>query len=256
MEFGIFTQAKLPSKHGGVKRNHYIYGLAQQIDLGYAREQPGQLVATYLEHYAVASRTFDPQKPSRIYVHYRDVVADLFLTGSGREPNVVQQILHRLDSENAMLLCIDSLSPYACRHFARQFGGRSPQQVSQQQVVHAFQERLGIRNATIVQTSSYDSTIYPKNITIATDVGHFSVRRHDEVVQKDFPAEALPHIFPNAVNAPPIYLKHRKHFLLLADGTDLENLKLRPHSSCETGDVLASLRCDCGDQFHQTMKNI
>lgn len=32
-----------------------------------------------------------------------------------------------------------------------------------------------------------------------------------------------------------------------------EPVLVRVHSSCETGDVLGSLRCDCGDQLHQSM---
>jgi 3,4-dihydroxy 2-butanone 4-phosphate synthase / GTP cyclohydrolase II len=35
-----------------------------------------------------------------------------------------------------------------------------------------------------------------------------------------------------------------------------EPVLVRVHSSCMTGDILASLRCDCGDQLHQAMKMI
>ncbi len=31
---------------------------------------------------------------------------------------------------------------------------------------------------------------------------------------------------------------------------------VRVHSSCETGDILGSLRCDCGDQLHKAMKQV
>ncbi len=33
-----------------------------------------------------------------------------------------------------------------------------------------------------------------------------------------------------------------------------ESILVRVHSSCETGDVLGSLRCDCGDQLHKAME--
>ncbi|MFH1319337.1 MAG: bifunctional 3,4-dihydroxy-2-butanone-4-phosphate synthase/GTP cyclohydrolase II [Bacteroidota bacterium] len=33
-----------------------------------------------------------------------------------------------------------------------------------------------------------------------------------------------------------------------------ESVLVRVHSSCATGDVLASLRCDCGDQLHKAME--
>lgn len=35
-----------------------------------------------------------------------------------------------------------------------------------------------------------------------------------------------------------------------------EAVLVRVHSSCVTGDVLASLRCDCGNQLHQAMKKV
>ncbi|MBO5834775.1 MAG: bifunctional 3,4-dihydroxy-2-butanone-4-phosphate synthase/GTP cyclohydrolase II [Bacteroidales bacterium] len=35
-----------------------------------------------------------------------------------------------------------------------------------------------------------------------------------------------------------------------------ESVLVRMHSSCLTGDVLGSLRCDCGDQLHMAMKAI
>jgi 3,4-dihydroxy 2-butanone 4-phosphate synthase / GTP cyclohydrolase II len=35
-----------------------------------------------------------------------------------------------------------------------------------------------------------------------------------------------------------------------------EPVLVRVHSSCFTGDILGSLRCDCGDQLHQAMKMV
>jgi len=35
-----------------------------------------------------------------------------------------------------------------------------------------------------------------------------------------------------------------------------EPVLVRVHSSCMTGDILGSLRCDCGDQLHQAMQQI
>jgi 3,4-dihydroxy 2-butanone 4-phosphate synthase/GTP cyclohydrolase II len=35
-----------------------------------------------------------------------------------------------------------------------------------------------------------------------------------------------------------------------------EPVMVRVHSSCMTGDILGSLRCDCGDQLHKAMKMI
>jgi 3,4-dihydroxy 2-butanone 4-phosphate synthase/GTP cyclohydrolase II len=35
-----------------------------------------------------------------------------------------------------------------------------------------------------------------------------------------------------------------------------EAVLVRVHSSCMTGDILGSLRCDCGDQLHAAMKMV
>ena len=35
-----------------------------------------------------------------------------------------------------------------------------------------------------------------------------------------------------------------------------EPILVRVHSSCETGDILGSLRCDCGDQLQQALKQV
>lgn len=50
---------------------------------------------------------------------------------------------------------------------------------------------------------------------------------------------------------------NKEHLALVkGDVTGKENVKLRIHSECFTGDILGSLRCDCGDQLQETMKRI
>lgn len=44
--------------------------------------------------------------------------------------------------------------------------------------------------------------------------------------------------------------------LVMGDVTDGEPTLVRIHSGCFTGDVLGSLRCDCGDQLHKAMQMI
>lgn len=44
--------------------------------------------------------------------------------------------------------------------------------------------------------------------------------------------------------------------LVKGDLTDGENVLCRVHSECLTGDTFGSLRCDCGDQFAQAMRQI
>ena len=58
------------------------------------------------------------------------------------------------------------------------------------------------------------------------------------------------HLYRSAVDG--------QHHLALVRG-DLESARdvlVRVHSECLTGDVFSSLRCDCGSQLHQAMKQI
>ncbi|MEI7596946.1 MAG: bifunctional 3,4-dihydroxy-2-butanone-4-phosphate synthase/GTP cyclohydrolase II [Bacteroidota bacterium] len=44
--------------------------------------------------------------------------------------------------------------------------------------------------------------------------------------------------------------------LIKGEWTDEESILVRVHSSCVTGDIFGSYRCDCGDQLHQAMQMI
>ncbi len=44
--------------------------------------------------------------------------------------------------------------------------------------------------------------------------------------------------------------------LVMGDVRDQDNVLVRVHSECFTGDVLGSRRCDCGDQLHGAMRII
>ena len=49
----------------------------------------------------------------------------------------------------------------------------------------------------------------------------------------------------------------QEHFALIkGEWTDTEPLLVRVHSSCMTGDILGSKRCDCGEQLHRAMQMI
>ncbi|MCH5235600.1 MAG: bifunctional 3,4-dihydroxy-2-butanone-4-phosphate synthase/GTP cyclohydrolase II [Muribaculaceae bacterium] len=44
--------------------------------------------------------------------------------------------------------------------------------------------------------------------------------------------------------------------LIKGDVTDGEPVLVRVHSSCATGDIFGSMRCECGEQLHQAMEKI
>jgi len=52
-------------------------------------------------------------------------------------------------------------------------------------------------------------------------------------------------------------LDDKEHLALVkGDIENAENVLVRVHSECATGDVFSSLRCDCGEQLHMAMKRV
>jgi GTP cyclohydrolase II len=52
-------------------------------------------------------------------------------------------------------------------------------------------------------------------------------------------------------------LDGKEHVALVCGDVDgTEEVLTRVHSECVTGDVFASLKCDCGEQLHQAMQDI
>jgi 3,4-dihydroxy 2-butanone 4-phosphate synthase/GTP cyclohydrolase II len=51
-------------------------------------------------------------------------------------------------------------------------------------------------------------------------------------------------------------LTGKQHVALIKGDVNKEPVLVRIHSECLTGDILGSLRCDCGDQLHAAMERI
>lgn len=52
------------------------------------------------------------------------------------------------------------------------------------------------------------------------------------------------------------HLDRKEHIALVkGDVAGKENVMVRLHSECFTGDVLGSMRCDCGAQLRTAMKD-
>jgi 3,4-dihydroxy 2-butanone 4-phosphate synthase/GTP cyclohydrolase II len=82
-------------------------------------------------------------------------------------------------------------------------------------------------------------------------------RQHEKLVERittvDFPTEHGDfklHLYRSAVDD--------HHHLALEKGhvAGMKNVLVRVHSSCLTGDVFGSSRCDCGNQLHEAMRRI
>ncbi|MCE5200199.1 MAG: bifunctional 3,4-dihydroxy-2-butanone-4-phosphate synthase/GTP cyclohydrolase II [Armatimonadota bacterium] len=96
------------------------------------------------------------------------------------------------------------------------------------------------------------------NLKIVTIADLIKYRRINERLVFEFAACRIPtkygdfvaHGYQSTVESSP-YIA-----LVMGDVSDGEPTLVRIHSGCFTGDVLGSLRCDCGDQLHKAMEMI
>ena len=82
-------------------------------------------------------------------------------------------------------------------------------------------------------------------------------RQHEKLVERvtevDFPTdhgEFTLHLYRSEVD------DHHHLALVKGDVHGKKNVMVRMHSSCLTGDVFGSCRCDCGPQLHEAMRRI
>lgn len=82
-------------------------------------------------------------------------------------------------------------------------------------------------------------------------------RRHERLVQRDAEARLPTRYGQFRVIAYSVqYEVQQPIVMVLGDLSSVDAPLVRLHSSCFTGDLLASLRCDCGDQLHMAMQMI
>jgi len=84
------------------------------------------------------------------------------------------------------------------------------------------------------------------------------VRRKNERLVKRVVKTNLPTQFGNFIMYVYESILDREHHLALVKGNikNSRDVLVRVHSSCLTGDVLHSVRCDCGEQLHKSMEMI
>lgn len=94
-----------------------------------------------------------------------------------------------------------------------------------------------------------------KMITIAQVIEH---RRRTEKLVERGPSARLPTVFGDFTAIGYRSIVDDKHHvaLVLGDVEDVEDVLVRVHSECLTGDVFGSLRCDCGDQLEAALRMI
>lgn len=88
----------------------------------------------------------------------------------------------------------------------------------------------------IINKSEFKRVERKLEVNIPTEFGIFNVSAYRSITQDD---DAHTHLA-----------------LVMGDITSPESVLTRIHSECFTGDVLGSLRCDCGPQLHKALEMI
>jgi 3,4-dihydroxy 2-butanone 4-phosphate synthase/GTP cyclohydrolase II len=96
------------------------------------------------------------------------------------------------------------------------------------------------------------------NLKICTVADLIEYRRRSEVLIERGATAELPTKFGNfKITAYRSKLDNQEHVVLTyGELQDKEDVLIRVHSECLTGDVFGSLRCDCGSQLHSALKQI
>ncbi len=96
------------------------------------------------------------------------------------------------------------------------------------------------------------------NLKICSVADLIEYRRRSEILIERGATANLPTMFGDfKITAYRSKLDNQEHVVLTyGDLHDKEEVLIRVHSECMTGDVFGSLRCDCGSQLHSALKQI
>jgi len=113
-------------------------------------------------------------------------------------------------------------------------------------------------DGTMARVPELDKFRKKHNLKWCTVADLVAYRRRSEVLITRGKTAKLPTIFGDFnIAAYKSRVDKLEHIALVyGDIKDKENVLVRVHSECLTGDVFASMRCDCGDQLHGAMRQI
>jgi 3,4-dihydroxy 2-butanone 4-phosphate synthase/GTP cyclohydrolase II len=97
-----------------------------------------------------------------------------------------------------------------------------------------------------------------QDMTVVSIEDIYKYRLHKETFVKRGATANLPTKYGNFKTVPFIQLSdHSEHIALIkGNWTKKDAVLVRIHSSCATGDIFGSYRCDCGSQLHESMRMI
>jgi 3,4-dihydroxy 2-butanone 4-phosphate synthase / GTP cyclohydrolase II len=113
-------------------------------------------------------------------------------------------------------------------------------------------------DGTMARRLDLDSFAEKHNLKIATISDLIKYRQHKERLINRVSSANLPTVFGNfKIIAYETNIDDALHLAIVKGEIEgRENVLVRVHSECLTGDMLGSLRCDCGDQLHRAMEMI
>jgi len=113
-------------------------------------------------------------------------------------------------------------------------------------------------DGTMARRPDLDKFAKKHGLKIATISDLIKHRQHKERLVKKVATASLPTEFGEfEIVAYESHLENITHVALVhGDIYERENVLVRVHSECLTGDVFASSRCDCGSQLHNAMRQI
>ncbi len=113
-------------------------------------------------------------------------------------------------------------------------------------------------DGTMARRSDLDAFAEKHNLKIATISDLIKYRQHKERLINRVSSANLPTIYGNfKIIAYETSIDDALHLAIVKGEIEgKENVLVRVHSECLTGDMLGSLRCDCGSQLHRAMEMI
>lgn len=113
-------------------------------------------------------------------------------------------------------------------------------------------------DGTMARMPQLDEFRKKHNLKWGTVADLISYRRHHEQLIIRGESARLPTPYGEFMITPyRTKVDDEEHLALVyGDVKDKENILVRVHSECLTGDVFGSCRCDCGDQLHAAMRQI
>jgi 3,4-dihydroxy 2-butanone 4-phosphate synthase / GTP cyclohydrolase II len=94
------------------------------------------------------------------------------------------------------------------------------------------------------------------SVVTIEDIYKYKIGREEKIIQGE--TAKLPTKFGDFYTVPFLQTSNKSEHIALVKGNweKGETVLVRVHSSCATGDIFGSYRCDCGEQLHKSMQLI